>query len=39
MMKNNDSAHVFKHNNKWYKLSLKIDETDVSTGKDSSEQK
>jgi hypothetical protein len=39
-MKNNKaSAHVFKHNNKWYKLSLRIEETDVSPGKDSSEQK
>jgi hypothetical protein len=36
-MKNNKaSTHVFKHNNKWYKLSLRIDETDVSPGKDSS---
>jgi hypothetical protein len=39
MMKNNASTHVFKHNSKWYKLSLRIDETDVSPGKDSSEQK
>lgn len=29
MMKNNVSTHVFKHNKKWYKLSLRIDETDV----------
>ena len=35
-LKNNKaSTHVFKHNNKWYKLSLKIDETDVSSGKDT----
>ena len=39
MMKNKASTLVFKHNNKWYKLSLKIDETDVSPGKDSSEQR
>jgi hypothetical protein len=26
LMKNNASTHVFKHNNKWYKLSLRIDE-------------
>ena len=39
-MKNNKaSTHVFKHNNKWYKLSLRIDETDVSHGKDSCEEK
>jgi hypothetical protein len=29
MMKNNASTHLFKHNNKWYKLSLRVDETDV----------
>jgi hypothetical protein len=29
MMKNNASTHVFKHNNKWYKLSLRIHQTDV----------
>ena len=39
MMKNKASILVFKHNNKWYKLSLRIDETDVSPGKDSSEQR
>jgi hypothetical protein len=39
MMKNNASTLVFKHNNKWYKLSIRIDEADVSPGKDSSEQK
>ena len=39
-MKNNKpSTHVFKHNNKWYKLSLWIDETDVTTTKGVSEQK
>ena len=39
MMKNKASTLVFKVNNKWYKLSLRIDETDVSPGKNSSEQK
>jgi len=39
-MKNNKaSTHVFKHNNKWYKLSLRIDETDISPGKNSCEEK
>ena len=39
-MKNNKaSVHVFKHNNKWYKLSLRIDETDVTPTKGVSEQK
>jgi hypothetical protein len=28
------STHVFKHNNKWYKLSLKIAETDFASVKD-----
>ena len=38
-MKNNKaSAHVFKHNNKWYKLTLRLDETDVSPGNHNSEQ-
>ena len=38
-MKNNKaSTHVFKHNNKWYKLSLRIDETDVTPTKAVSEQ-
>ena len=39
MMNNNASTLVFKHNNKWYKLSLRIDETDVSPGKNSREEK
>jgi hypothetical protein len=39
MMKNNISTHIFKHNNKWYKLSLRIDETDITPAKDISEQK
>jgi hypothetical protein len=33
---NKASAHVFKHNNRWYKLSLRIDEeTDTSIVKES----
>ena len=40
MMKNNNtSTHIFKHNNKWYKLALRIDETDVIASKDISEKK
>ena len=35
----NASTHLFKHNNKWYKLSLRIDETDVTPTKAVSEQK
>jgi hypothetical protein len=30
---NKPSAHVFKHNNKWYKLSLRIDESDADSAK------
>jgi hypothetical protein len=26
---NKKSTHIFKHNNRWYKLSLRIDETDA----------
>jgi hypothetical protein len=35
-MSNNNKAstHVFKHNNKWYKISLIIDETDATANKD-----
>ena len=33
LMMNNASTHVFKHNNKWYKLSLRIEETNASPGK------
>ena len=35
-MSNNNKAstHVFKHNNKWYKISLRIDETDATGDKD-----
>ena len=32
---NKTSAHVFKHNNKWYKLSLRIDETDTIGARES----
>jgi hypothetical protein len=28
------STHIFKHNNKWYKLSLKISQTDIDSVKD-----
>ena len=39
-IKNNKaSSHVFKHNDKWYKLSLRIDETDVTPTRGVSEQK
>ena len=31
---NKTSKHVFKHNNKWYKISLIIDETDAAGNKD-----
>jgi hypothetical protein len=31
---NKASTHVFKHNNKWYKISLIIDETDATGNKD-----
>ena len=34
MSNNKASTHVFKHNNKWYKLSLRIDETDATVDKD-----
>jgi hypothetical protein len=35
-MSNNNKAstHVFKHNNKWYKISLIIDETDAAGNED-----
>ena len=32
---NKTSAHVFKHNKKWYKLSLRIDETDTIGARES----
>jgi hypothetical protein len=31
---NNASTHVFKHQDKWYKLSLRIEETDVTPAPD-----
>jgi hypothetical protein len=35
-MSNNNKAstHVFKHNNKWYKISLMINETNATVNKD-----
>ena len=33
---NKVSTQVFKHNNKWYKISLRIEETDASSAKISS---
>jgi hypothetical protein len=35
---NKASTHVFKHNNKWCKLSLKVDEVNVTSAKDIVEQ-
>ena len=32
---NKTSAHLFKHNNKWYKLLLRIDETDTIGARES----
>jgi hypothetical protein len=39
MRQNNASTHVFKHKDKWYKLSLRIDETDVTPAANIAEQK
>jgi hypothetical protein len=39
MMKNKASTHLFKHNNKWYKLSLRIDETDINSAEESGAEK
>jgi hypothetical protein len=39
MSNNKASTHVFKYNNKWYKLSLKVDEVNVTSAKDIAEQK
>ena len=36
---NNASTHVFKHQDKWYKLSLRIEETDVTPAPDIASQK
>ncbi len=38
MSNNKASTHIFKHNNKWYKLSLRVDEVNVTSIKDNSEQ-
>jgi hypothetical protein len=39
MSNNKASTHIFKHNNKWYKLSFRIDEVDVTpAAKDIVEQ-
>ena len=37
MSNNKASTHVFKHNNKWYKLSLTVDEVNVASTKDIAE--
>jgi hypothetical protein len=34
MSDNKTSTHVFKHNNKWYKISLRIDEAYATGDKD-----
>lgn len=39
MKQNNASTHVFKHQDKWYKLSLSIEETDVTPAPDIAAQK
>jgi hypothetical protein len=36
---NKTSTQVFKHNNKWYKLSLRIDETDFKRTEDNGSNK
>jgi hypothetical protein len=36
---NKVSTHVFKHNDKWYKISLRIDETNVTPSRDNLGQK
>ena len=38
MSNNKASTHVFKHNNKWYKLSLRVDEVNVTSAKNIVEQ-
>jgi hypothetical protein len=35
---NKASTHVFKHNNKWYKLSLRVNEVNITSAKDVAEQ-
>jgi hypothetical protein len=39
MKQNNASTQVFKHQDKWYKLSLRIEETDVTPARDIAAQK
>ena len=39
MKQNNASTQVFKHQDKWYKLSLRIEETDVAPAPDIAAQK
>ena len=34
MSNNKASTHVFKCNNKWYKISLRVDATDATSNKD-----
>jgi hypothetical protein len=34
MSNNKASSHVFKCNNKWYKISLRVDATDATSDKD-----
>ena len=34
MSNDKSSIHAFKHNNKWYKISLRIDEIDATDDKD-----
>ena len=38
MSNNKASTHVFKHNNKWYKLSLRVDEVNITSTKNIVEQ-
>jgi hypothetical protein len=38
MIYNKASTYVFKHNDKWYKISLRIDKVDITSAKDSSKQ-
>jgi hypothetical protein len=35
MMHNKASTHIFKHNKKWFKISLRIDETDSKSAKEA----
>jgi hypothetical protein len=38
MKQNNASTHIFKHQDKWYRLSLRIEETDVTPAPDIAAQ-